>query len=94
MSCLLRLNKPTEALAEFNNLVANQERVYGGESLAVADQHPDVGQEVVREVDGLRALQVRVAGHRPVGVQLGALVKFGWIFTAQLAQAYLRKKRR
>ena len=36
----------------------------------VALEHPEVGEEVVAEVDGLRALQVRVAGHRPVRVAL------------------------
>ena len=34
-------------------------------------EHPDVREQVVREVDGLRALQVRVAGQRPVEVALG-----------------------
>ena len=33
------------------------------------------------------------AGGPSVAAQLGALLKFGWIFTAQLAQAYLRKRR-
>ena len=32
-------------------------------------EHPDVGQQVVAEVDGLGALQVRVAGQRPVEVR-------------------------
>ena len=35
-----------------------------GEPLAVALEHEDVGEQVVREHDRLRALQVRVAGHR------------------------------
>ena len=39
----------------------------------VAPEHPEVRQQVVREVDGLRALQVRVAGHRPVQVRVGEL---------------------
>ena len=39
----------------------------------VAPEHPEVGEQVVSEVHGLRALQVRVAGHRPVGVALGEL---------------------
>ena len=34
--------------------------------------HPHVGEQVVSEVDGLRALKVRVARHRPVDVLLGA----------------------
>ena len=37
----------------------------------VAREHPEVGEQVVAEVDRLGALQVRVAGHRPVGVALG-----------------------
>ena len=32
-------------------------------------EHPDVGEQVVAEVDGLRALKVRVARHRPVEVR-------------------------
>ena len=36
----------------------------------VAGEHPEVGEQVVAEVDRLRALQVRVAGHRPVAVGL------------------------
>ena len=39
----------------------------------VAPEHPEVRQQVVREVDRLRALEVRVAGHRPVLVALGEL---------------------
>ena len=35
------------------------------EAPRVAPEHPEVRQQVVREVDGLRALEVRVAGHRP-----------------------------
>ena len=37
----------------------------------VAAEHPEVGQQVVREVDRLGALEVGVAGHRPVEVALG-----------------------
>ena len=43
------------------------------EPARVAPEHPEVRQQVVREVDGLRALEVRVAGHRPVLVALGEL---------------------
>ena len=38
----------------------------------VAREHPEVRQQVVPEVHGLRPLQVGVAGHGPVGVLLGA----------------------
>ena len=38
---------------------------------AVALEHPDVREQVVRQVDRLAALQVRVAGQRPVEVLLG-----------------------
>ena len=41
------------------------------EARGVAPEHPEVGQQVMREIDRLRALQVRVAGHRPVQVRLG-----------------------
>ena len=41
------------------------------EALAVAAELPEVGEQVVREVDGLGALEVRVAGQRPVEVALG-----------------------
>ena len=43
------------------------------EALEVAAELPEVGQQVVREVDRLGALQVRVAGQRPVEVALGQL---------------------
>ena len=43
-----------------------------GEARAVAREHPEVREQVVAEIDGLGALQVRVAGHRPVDVLLGA----------------------
>ena len=42
-----------------------------GEARAVALEHPEVREQMVAEVDGLGALQVRVAGHRPVGVLAG-----------------------
>ena len=38
------------------------------EAQHVAGEHPEVGEQVVAEVDGLGALQVGVAGHRPVAV--------------------------
>ena len=44
-----------------------------GKALAVARQHPEVGEQMVAEVDGLGALQMGVAGHSPVDVLLGAL---------------------
>ena len=43
------------------------------EALAVAHEHPEVGEQVVRQVDRLGALQVRVAGQRPVEVALGGV---------------------
>ena len=43
-----------------------------GEARAVAGEHPEVREQVVAEVHGLSALQVGVAGHRPVEVLLGA----------------------
>jgi hypothetical protein len=43
------------------------------EPLEVAPQLPEVGEQVVREVDGLRPLQMGVAGHRPIQVR-GCLV--------------------
>ena len=41
------------------------------EAADVAGEHPEVGEQVVAEVDRLGALQVGVAGHRPVAVGLG-----------------------
>ena len=38
------------------------------EAQHVAGEHPEVGEQVVAEVDRLGALQVGVAGHRPVAV--------------------------
>ena len=45
---------------------ARRPRARRSEARAVAREHPEVRQQVVAEVDGLGALQVRVAGHRPV----------------------------
>ena len=39
---------------------------------AVAREHPEVSQQVMAEIHGLGALQMRVAGHRPVDVLLRA----------------------
>ena len=47
------------------------------EALVVAAEHPEVGQQVVREIDRLGALKVGVAGHRPVQVVLGHLQERG-----------------
>ena len=41
------------------------------EAQHVAGEHPEVGEQVVAEVDRLGALQVGVAGHRPVAMALG-----------------------
>jgi hypothetical protein len=41
------------------------------ETQHVAGEHPEVGEQVMAEVDRLSALQVGVAGHRPVGVRFG-----------------------
>ena len=45
-------------------------RVAIPEPLAIAFEHLDVGEQVMREIDGLGALQVRVAGNDDVGVVL------------------------
>ena len=47
------------------------------EAPSVAQEHPEVGEQVVAEVDGLRALQVRVGGRGPVAVGVGELDKRG-----------------
>jgi len=41
------------------------------QAAGVAVEHPEVRQQVVRQIDGLRALEVRVPGHRPVDVRVG-----------------------
>ena len=41
------------------------------EALAVTAKLPEVGEQVVREVHGLRPLEVRVPGHGPVEMPLG-----------------------
>ena len=66
--------------------------------------HVEVGDDDGAELVASGVLHIRIrdfarqlttfrAGGPSVGAQLGALLKFGWIFTAQLAQAYLRKRR-
>jgi hypothetical protein len=66
--------------------------------------HVEVGGDADAELVASGVLRIRVrdfarqlttfrAGGPNLGAQLGALVKFGWIFVAQLAQAYLRKRR-
>jgi cholesterol oxidase len=66
--------------------------------------HVEVGGDADAELVASGVLRIRVrdfakqlttfrAGGPSLGAQLGALVKFGWIFMAQLAQAYLRKRR-
>ena len=45
-------------------------RVAVPEALAIAFEHLDVGEQMVREIDGLRALQMRVAGNEHVGIFL------------------------
>jgi hypothetical protein len=67
--------------------------------------HVEVGDDANAELVASGVLRIRIrdfarqlttfrAGGPSLAARLGALVKFGWIFTAQLAQAYLRKKRR
>ncbi len=44
---------------------------HGLESTDVTRDHPEVGQQMVRQVHRLRALQMRVSGQRPVEMRLG-----------------------
>ncbi len=53
-----------------NREVALQHRI---EALDVAGDHPEVGEQMVRQVHGLRTLQMRVARERPVQMPLGRL---------------------
>jgi cholesterol oxidase len=66
--------------------------------------HVEEGGDAQAELVASGVLRIRVrdfakqlttfrAGGPSIGAQLGALVKFGWVFLAQLAQAYLRKRR-
>jgi cholesterol oxidase len=66
--------------------------------------HVEVGHDANAELVASGVLRIRVrdfakqlttfrAGGPNLGAQLGALLKFGWIFVGQLAQAYLRKRR-
>jgi len=64
------------------------------------DEGADAGAELVasgvlriRVRDFAKQLTTFRAGGPNLGAQLGALLKFGWIFVGQLAQAYLRKRR-
>ncbi|HEY6892270.1 MAG TPA: hypothetical protein VI300_30980 [Solirubrobacter sp.] len=52
------------------------------------------GTIIIRARDFAKQLTTFRAGGPSVGSQLGALTKFGVIFTQQLAEAYLRKGRR
>jgi hypothetical protein len=66
--------------------------------------HVEEGGDAAAELVASGVLRIRVrdfakqlttfrAGGPNLGAQLGALLKFGWIFVGQLAQAYLRKRR-
>jgi cholesterol oxidase len=66
--------------------------------------HVEEGGDAQAELVASGVLRIRVrdfakqlttfrAGGPSIGAQLGALVKFGWVFLGQLAQAYLRKRR-
>ena len=52
------------------------------------------GTIIIRARDFAKQLTTFRAGGPSIGSQLGALTKFGVIFTQQLAEAYLRKGRR
>ena len=43
------------------------------EPFSVSRQHPDISQQVVRKIDRLGPLEMRVARHRPIKVGFGYL---------------------
>src|ERR1019366_6266266 len=47
-------------------------RLGDGEARAVAAEHPEVGEQVMTQIDRLGALEVGVSGQLPVDVLLGA----------------------
>lgn len=59
------------------------------EARTIAREHPEVSEQMVPEVDGLRVPQMRVSGHRPVHVLLGACGQRGH----QLSDRGSRKRR-
>jgi hypothetical protein len=60
-----------------------------GKSLQIAAEHPEIREQMVREVHRLRALEVGVARHLPVRVALGELSQRGH----QVDQAAARLRR-
>src|ERR1700734_2358730 len=52
-----------------SNLATNS-RLSGSVLPAIALQHFNVGEQMMREIDGLRALQMRIAGNNDPGVLL------------------------
>ena len=67
------VSKFTPASAPAPSGMTPQARSTAAKRVAVARGHPEPGEQVVGEVDRLRALQVGVAGQRPVEVALGGL---------------------